>query len=475
LVQEVWTVVILAAYTATLVFVALRARAAKEFVAFSLAKRRLALGLVFGSLSAAYVGPAFAVGFVGKGFMSGFLFVAVGLAYAAQNILVGLCVAPRLRGFGDCHTLGDVAGKAYGRPCQLLAGIVSVGLCAGFSAVMAKAAGSIARDVFGTHFWVGVLIVTTLTCMYTTFGGLRASVVTDDFQFATFAILLPAMFLWILAFKVPDGGTGFVRQAVTATREGWGAASWPEVLGLVVAFLLGETLIPPYANRALASRTTQVSQKSFLQAGAFSVIWFTVMAGLGIAARGIVLSGTNEDSVLVTLVTATMPPVWHAMLLVVLTAIIMSSLDSLLNAGAVCVSRDLVGTMTPLSDRGALYVGRGATVGIAVAAAGAAVLSETDVPGIIDGLLVCYNLWAPAILPAVILGLWIKRTRPAAGVLSILAGAGSAAAMELPALKARVEVTGIPSIVLALTVGLFAYAVGHWLVPHRGEEICSTR
>jgi SSS family solute:Na+ symporter len=314
-VQEVWTVVILAAYTALLVFVALRARAAKEFVAFSLAKRRLALGLVFGSLSAAYVGPAFAVGFVGKGFVSGLLFVAIGLAYAAQNILVGLYVAPRLRAFGDCHTLGDVAGRAYGRPCQLLAGIVSVGLCVGFSAVMAKAAGGIVRDVFGTHFWVGALIVVSLTCLYTTFGGLRASVITDDFQFVTFAILLPAMFLWILAFKAPGGSSGFVQQALVATKEGWTATSWPSIVGLVLAFLLGETLIPPYANRALASRTTLVSRDSFLLAGAFSVIWFTVMAGLGIAARGIVLGGTNEDSVLITLVSATMPPVWHSMLL----------------------------------------------------------------------------------------------------------------------------------------------------------------
>lgn len=468
--QAVWTVVILVTYTATLVWVALRARVATEFVAFSLARRRLSLALVFGSLSAAYVGPVFAVGFVGKGFISGFLFVAIGLAYAAQNVGVGLWVAPRLRAFGDCHTLGDVTGRAYGRPCQLLVGIISVGLCAGFSAVMAKAAGSIVKDVFGTPFWVGVAIVVTLTCLYTTFGGLRASVITDDFQFATFAILLPALFLWVLAFRTPGGAAGFVQQALTATRAGWEAASPAQVVGLIVAFLLGETLIPPYANRALASRTTQVSRDSFLLAGAFSVIWFTTMVALGIAARGIVPAGTEGDSVLVTLVTATMSPPWHAMLLVVLMAIVMSSLDSLLNAGAVCLARDVVGTMRRLSDNEALVVGRVATILIAVAAAAAAILSEAAVPTIIDGLLICYNLWAPAILPALVLGLWVKRPRPAAGILSILAGAGTAVTLTFPVPKSKVAAMGIPAIVLAVLIALAAYAVGHWLIPRRGAR-----
>ena len=410
--QAVWTVVILATYTATLLFVAWRARAAREFTEFSLARRRLPLALVFASLSAAYVGPVFSIGFVGKGFTGGFLFLGIGLAYAVQNILVGLWVAPRLRAFGDCHTLGDVMHRKYGLACHRIAGLISVGLCTGFSAVMAKAAGRIVSDVFGVPFLVGVLVVVVLTCLYTTFGGLRASVLTDDFQFVTFAILMPAVFLWVLVFRVPGGPAEFVQQAVTATRQGSGATPPAEVLGLIVAFLLGETLIPPYANRALASKTTQASRDSFLLAGVFSVIWFTVMVALGVAARGIVLTGTHEDSVLITLVKATMPSPCHALLLVVLMAIVMSSLDSLLNAGAVSFARDVADAWVTLSDHGTLLVARAATVLIAVVAALAAILSEAEVPRIIDGLLICYNLWAPAILPALVLGLWIKQPRP---------------------------------------------------------------
>ena len=466
--QTVWTAVILVTYITMLVFVAFRGRAAAEFAEFSLARRRMALALVFASLSAAYVGPGFAVGFVGKGFNSGFLFLAIGLAYAVQNILVGLWVAPRLRAFGDCHTLGDVMDRTYGRSCQVLTGIVSVGLCTGFSAVMAKAGGDIIAEVFGVPFGLGVVIMVGLTCLYTTFGGLRASVVTDAFQFVTFAILMPAMFLWILAFQVQGGLDGFVNKAMISSRTGWNATSTPQIAGLIVAFLLGETLIPPYAHRALASRTTRASRNSFLLAGGFSVLWFTIVVALGVAARGIVPAGTHEDSVLITLVKITMPLPCHALLLVVLMAIVMSSLDSLLNAGAVSFAKDLAGTLAGFSDRRSLRVGQLANVLIAITS----VLAAAAVPGIIDGLLVCYSIWAPAILPALVLGLWLKRPRPLAGLLSMMAGSGAAIALQFIIPKAQVETLGVPTIVAALLVSLVAYAIGHWFTPSREEGPC---
>ena len=124
------------AYIVLLTFVAVRARTAHEYEEFSLARRSLPLALVFGSLAATYVGPGFSIGFVGKGYYSGFLFLGIGLAYSIQNILVGLVVAPKLRGLNNCHTLGEAIGQKYDAKCQVLAGVISVGLCAGFAAVM---------------------------------------------------------------------------------------------------------------------------------------------------------------------------------------------------------------------------------------------------------------------------------------------------------------------------------------------------
>jgi len=461
-VHTVLSVAVIVTYVAVLTFVAVRARAAREFTEFSLARRALPLALVFGSLAATYVGPVFSIGFVGRGFKSGLLFLGVGLAYAAQNILVGLFVAPRLRRLKGCHTLGDAIGQKYDPKCQVLAGIISVGLCAGFAAVMAKAGGDVLRSIFGLPHWSSVIVVVGITALYTTFGGLRASVITDAFQFSAFAILLPLMLLLVLMFHLNGSAATFVKEASAATTAGFDSTSPIEIVGLVAAFLLGETLIPPYANRALASKTTGVSRNGFVLAGLFSVVWFMVMISLGIAARSIIQGGIEEDKVLLKLVESTMPAAGYAILMVVLISIIMSSLDSLLNAGAVAFTQDIVKPFAKVPDSTALNIGRCATIVIAAIAA----VGALAVPSIIDGLLICYAIWAPAILPALIIGLWVKNPRPLAGILSMSIGAAVAVVLWVIfkfVFGWSIEVCVPRVIIPGLGSALLAYILGHWL------------
>ncbi len=460
--HTVLSISLVVAYGLVLTFVAVRARAAREFAEFSLARRALPLALVFGSLAATYVGPGFSIGFVGRGFRSGLLFLGIGLAYSVQNILVGWLIAPRLRGLKNCHTLGDAIGQKYNRNCQILAGIISVGLCAGFAAVMSKAGGDVLHSISRLPHWSSVIIVVGVTALYTTFGGLRASVITDAFQFSVFAILLPVTLIGILIFRLDGGVTTFASEAIAATRTGYGNISAIEIFGLLAAFMLGEMLIPPYANRALASKTTKISQNGFILGGLFSVVWFAVMVSLGIAARGILQGNPAEDEVLFELVEKTMPSAGYTLLLVVLVSVIMSSLDSLLNAGAVAFTQDIIKPFVSLPNGAALNVGRGATIIIAAVAAVCAVAVDS----IISGLLTCYAIWAPAILPALIIGLWVKKPRPLAGILSM--GIGTAVAVVLWVIFKfvfgwSIEVCVPRVIIPGLGSALLAYLLGHWI------------
>lgn len=441
-------------YILVLAFVALRARVAREYEEFSVAKRILPTALVFGGITATYVGPGFSIGFVGKGFHSGFLFWVIGLAYAVQNIGVGLFVAPRLRALQGCYTLGDAMGQKYGRRCQLLAGIISVGLCMLFAAVMINAGKLVLHQMLGLPETVSAFLLALVAASYTTFGGLRASVTTDVFHFVLHALLLPPLLLYVLVFHLQGGAATFHEQAIAATSQGYHAMPPLELVGWIVAFLLGETLIPPYANLTLASKTARVSRGSFILAGVFSSLWFIVMIALGIVARTTIAPDTHEDHVLINLVHTMMPTVGYALLLVTLVSIVLSSLNSLLNAGAVVLTQDILRPFAHLPDRVALRVGRGATVLVASIAATVAMF----VPSVIEGLKFCYGIWAPAILPALIIGLWLKRPRPWAGASSMIVGTLVAVAFKWPVFSE----TGIPAILAGLPCSLLAYAVGHW-------------
>jgi len=108
-------------------------------------------------------------------------------------------------------------------------------------------------------------------------------------------------------------------------------------------------------------------------------------------------------------------------------------------------------------DRSALNVGRWATVVIAAIAAAGAVF----VPSIIAGLLICYTIWASAILPALIIGLWAKRPRPLAAIMSMSVGilVAMIAIIFLFVFPGEIEVIIIPG----LGAALLAYVLGHWI------------
>jgi solute:Na+ symporter, SSS family len=461
-VHVVLSTAIVVGYVVLLIVVAVRARTAREYEDFSIAKRSLPLALVFGSLCATYVGPGFSIGFVGRGYNGGFLFLFIGVAYAAQNILVGLLIAPKLRELKGCYTLGDAIGQKYGSRCQLVAGIISVLLCTLFASVMISAGGRVLQNMLGLEKWVAVALVAIVTTSYTTFGGLRASVITDAYHFALHAFLFSGILLYELLTHFKGGAASFAHEAVAATTAGFETATPLEIFTFIVAFLLGETLIPPYANLALASKTTKVSRTSFVLAGCFSVLWFAVMVAIGIVARPLVTADASEDSILLKLVKATVPPAGYALMVVALLSVILSSLDSLLNAGAVVFTQDVLRRFTVRRDSAALIAGRYSTIVIAAVGSGLAVF----VPSVIKGLLVCYGIWAPAILPAVIIGLWTKRPRPLAAFLSMIVGTTVGATVGIvflvyQQLQGHVSKVDTPAIVPALVCSLLAYLLGH--------------
>ena len=145
----------------------------------------------------------------------------------------------------------------------------------------------------------------------------------------------------------------------------------------------------------------------------------------------------------------------------VVVSVVMSSLDSLLNAGAVAFTQDIVKPFVNLPNGTALRVGRLATVAIAWVAA----LGAVAVPDIVQGLLMCYAVWAPAILPALIIGLWVKRPDPLAGILSM--GVGTIVAVGLQFVF--VEDANARAIVPALAASLLAYALGCSITKLKGR------
>lgn len=410
------------AYIIPLSYIVYRTHWVKTADEFDVAERRLPTTLVFASVAATFLGPGYSMGFIGKGFAGGTIWWLMGIVYAIQTVIIGVLIAPRMRDIPNARTLGGVYGSKTGALSQFVVGMLSVGLCAGFAAVMLAAGGKLFVSFFGWPVWVGVIFTAILTTAYTVTGGLRASVATDAFQFAIFAILIPALLVVLMVqgridvTAIGQSGSDLSAEFVRSTGK-WG------IFALMLSFLVGETMIPPYASRALGAKNRQNARRGFLIAGIFAVIWFLCVVVLGLAARQIIDKNSDGDVVLLNLL-QTFPGFMQSFVGIALLGVIMSSLDSLLNSGGVAFSEDVVAIGRQKWNAGAvtektmLVLSR---VGIVVISA-VGCIGALRVQGIVDGLLKCYAMWGPAIIPSLFYVLLVKRPSSSAAIASIVTG-----------------------------------------------------
>jgi SSS family solute:Na+ symporter len=448
-------------YFGLMAVVGVLTRRTKTFSEFAVGKHAVPAIMVFASLATTIVGPGFSIGFTGKSWGVGYVFYFLTLSYAVQVVLCGLYFAPRLSLERDCSSLGDVMRKRYGKFAQLLTGIVSVGLCVGFTAIMGKIGGAMLHAVSGWPMELCLIAVTGATALLTFTGGLRATVATEAIQFTFKCLIVPLMLFMALA-RSPDTLAALSTKASEMTEQAFSKMNGVQIFGIVLSFALGEVLLPPVANRALSAKSGSASRAGFLLAGGFVVAWLAVVATLGILAHGIVPAGTAGDDVFVTLGRSVLPAGVFGLLLAAMIAIIMSSQESVLNSSAVAFVRDIVQVYRPVSERATLRLAKVSTLCIAALAIFIAHYS----PSIIDGLIMLYSIWAPTILVPLLVGLYVRRPRPLAGCLSILGGGGASLTWQL-----MKEPHGVPAIVVGLVVCSVCYAAGHAL--GRGHAVAS--
>lgn len=437
-------------YFAVLAIFALFVRRTSGFDDFSLAHRSVPAAMVFASLCGAYLGPGYSLGVAGKAYASGFLMNLAWIFFSLQTVLVGIWLAPRLRRYSGVYTLGGVMQAAYGGMAQPLTGIVSIGLCIGFASVLGRAGGVVLAGALHLRLGTAIAAITGIGVLYALTGGLKSVIATEGFQFA---IVLSSFSILVLraAHRIPSW-TEANATASQLTLNGWNATTCPQLGGMALLFLLGETLIPPYANRALASKSEKSSSQGFIFAGIFSLFWFIMISAAGVMARILLGPHIDPDSALIQLARTVLPSGLLGLFLVALAAIVMSTQESLLNAASVCLTRDLLPTSMP--DRLQLRFARGATLAFGAVAAWLALRS----PSIIDGLLICYSIWAPTILPALIWALLGLPARRWAGVGSIVGGAiVSTAGFTLTSHSASINVLyGILGSFMGAVIGYLA-------------------
>jgi len=290
--------------------------------------------------------------------------------------------------------------------------------------------------------------------LYSSFGGVWAVIQTDMLQFVFLGVFLPVT---LIIGLIKLGGPAELVSSVPADHLSFGG-TW--TIGLFVstflAFLLGETLVPPYTQRAFSTPDPANARKGYVMSGIFAFFFFFVSASIGLVALAL-YPHITPDQAIPAIVKNILPIGITGLVVAALLAVVMSTASSYLNSIAVVFVKDIyLPFINPnLSASRKVWMERL----LSLMVGGAAILFAVSVPSIVDALLYSYALWAPTvIIPLILAVMWGLRST-VAGVSAILAG-GVAAAVWTWVLG---EPFGLTGLVVGIVVNVVVFAVGYWI------------
>ena len=438
----------LVAYLGLLLWIGARAaRRVRTANDFTIAGRSIPWIVVMATTAATMIGGGASVGMVAEVHHIGIAAAVITVAWHLQLIFTGLFVAPRLRGL-NLVTVGDYFHLKFGPLARELAVFNCVIFLVGALAAQMAAIGTVTHSILGLDYTTALWIGAAVTIIYSTVGGMRAVIATDVLQFG---ILVLGIGL-ASAFALSTAG-GFSGLAATAQEGQFELTSQRPLLrtaSLFIAFLLGETFVPPYAVRCFIARDAQQARWGVAGAGLF-LLMFLPMATLvlGTAAqvnpqvrqeldreteRLLAQSQTDNDplsrsearqkanqSAFPTLVRTTFHPLFAGLLIAAIIAAVMSSADSCLSCLATVMMEDYYRRhIAPqATDQSCLRVARITTLASGIAAAMCAWFFS-DIAGILEFV---YDFWAPTMVLPFAVGLfWYKVGRVPAVVIAMATG-----------------------------------------------------
>ena len=262
--------------------------------------------------------------------------VGYGIGQAAP-IFAFAALGPRMRRLmPEGHSLGEYVWFRYGRVMYgFVLVLVTFYMFAFLTAEMTGIALAVGL-VADTPLTLTVVLVGVATLGYTVYGGLRASIFTDNIQFL---LILPLLLVMLVVVLVQLSGWGPAFDAVQAEAPALLSMTHrPGIefgITLIIAILAANLFHQGLWQRVYAARSERTLRVGFVWAGIL-VVPMVIMVGLfGLWAVGRGLVTADNASVALFTVALDVLPGWSvAVLMVLALVLVMSSMDTLLNGMA---------------------------------------------------------------------------------------------------------------------------------------------
>ncbi len=225
---------------------------------------------------------------------------------------------------------------------------------------------------------IAIIVVTVITILYCTVGGIEA-VIWSDFIQSVILIVGTFVIFALMIFGTDGGFTGFLKIGMEADKfrvfdfalDWTKPVFWVVLVGGLVANLASYTSDQCVVQRYMTTADEKGAAKSILTNGIISFVNSFVFFMLGVALYAYYASNPScldvtmpkNDSVLPIFIANDLPPGIAGLILAALAAATMSTLSSNLNSAATAVTTDFYARLVPgASEKGKMRCGQIFTV-----------------------------------------------------------------------------------------------------------------
>ena len=338
--------IILGLYFAVLLFIGLRASTKpKEGGTLFLANRSLRWYHIGFSMWGTNVGPSMLIASASAGFTTGIVsgnFAWYAFVFIA---LLAFVFAPRYLG-AHVSTLPEFMGLRYGQSTRhILAWYTIVTILISWLALTLFAGGVLIRQVFDIPMWASALVLLAISALFTILGGLKAVAYTNVFQMLLLIFVSSAL---TIAGLIKVGGIDGLVSSVPA--DYWVLFKsnsdpdfpWlPIVLGYPVMgvwfWCTDQSMVQP----VLAARDLREGQLGTNFTGWLKILDVILYILPGVICFALYPSLSNPDEAYLTMVTHLFPIGMVGLVFAVLTAALVSTIGSALNALSTVFTMDI--------------------------------------------------------------------------------------------------------------------------------------
>lgn len=379
-----------------------------SFEHFSVGGRSFSTFLIFCSISATFIGGGYTIGNSASVYGMGMVYAFGLLGFSLKEILVGSLIAPRMKKYAHCHTVGDMIEMAYGKWAKIVTGLFSLLICGGILGAQIGGLNAIFQiSIGGVNPLFATVVSFVVLIVYAALGGMRAVVLTDTLQFLILIVGVPLTFFIGLHHI---GGWHKMLAAVPPHYIDFLSSThaWAFFILLFVTFIFGETLVPPYVQRLFMAKNTQHTARGLVLSGILSVPVFLICGMIGLVAYAS-NSHLTGNAPFIYVVKNMVPVGLKGLILASMLSIVLSSAAGFLNAASIAFVNDIVKPLRPnCANASMLWLARSSTVIVGVIA----IVFALMIHNILTLLLAAYNFWSPIILVPLLATIFGVRTSP---------------------------------------------------------------